>query len=120
MGATMAKVSKNIHQQLSVHQLNAEVSDTPRGKEIQRRLRKRPTISQAEVQALTSELSSLIDEAGRAVWTWRPTEDGKLAQVRDIYVGGTTNQREIAKQAGIGVSTVNRKIQQLREKGEVP
>ena len=62
----MAKVSKDIHQQLSVHQLHAAVSLTPRGKEIQRRLAKRPTISMTEVQALSSELSGLISELGQA------------------------------------------------------
>ena len=57
---------KNIHQQLSVPQLHAAVSLTPRGKVIQSRLGKRPTISMAEVQALSSELSGLISELGQA------------------------------------------------------
>ena len=62
----MTALVKNIHQQLSVHQLHAAVSLTPRGKEIQSRLAKRPSISMAEVQALGSELSGLINELGQA------------------------------------------------------
>ena len=57
---------KNIHQQLSVHQLHAAVSLTPRGREIQSRLAKRPTISMAEVQALSVELSGLVSSLGQA------------------------------------------------------
>ena len=59
-------MKKNIHRQLSVHQLHAAVSLTPRGGEIQSRLAKRPSISMAEVQTLTVELSGLINELGKA------------------------------------------------------
>ncbi|MCH7665810.1 MAG: AAA family ATPase [Acidobacteria bacterium] len=72
----------------------------------------------AEAEPFEAQL--MIDERGRAVWTWKLTEDANLVQVRELYGDGITNQREIANRAGIGVATVNRKIQQLREKGEVP
>jgi putative DNA primase/helicase len=59
------------------------------------------------------------DENGHAIWTWRPLTDDKKQQVLEVYRSGTTNQREIARTLEIGVGTVNRKIQLLREEGEI-
>jgi putative DNA primase/helicase len=58
-------------------------------------------------------------EDGEAVWTWRTLGDGKKHQVLDLCQAGVTNQREIAEELGIGLGTVNRKIQLLREEGEI-
>ena len=57
------------------------------------------------------------DEDGAAVWTWRPLGDVKKAQILELYRSGITKQREIQRELGIGLGTVNRKVQELRNEG---
>ncbi len=71
----------------------------------------------AEAEPFEAELTT--DPDGRAVWAWRPLEDAKKRQVLALYRDGVTKQRDIAAETGLGLGTVNRKIKQLREEGEI-
>jgi putative DNA primase/helicase len=59
------------------------------------------------------------DEAGRAVWTWRAIGDAKRRQILALWRNGVTSQRKIAEAIGIGLGTVNRKVQELRKEGVI-
>lgn len=63
------------------------------------------------------EATMTTDKKGRAVWTWRPLEESTKQQVLDIFTQGVTKQRDIADKLGLGLGTVNRKLQELREEG---
>lgn len=64
------------------------------------------------------EARLVSDPDGRATWVTREleraTEDRVLAMVGD----GVTKQRDIAKELGVGVGTVNRALKRLREEGK--
>jgi putative DNA primase/helicase len=70
-----------------------------------------------DAEPFEAELGS--DSDGQPTWTWRPLEDAKKRQVLQLHEEGLT-QRDIARQLGIGVATVNRKIKQLRAEGSLP
>lgn len=59
------------------------------------------------------------DGNGCSEWIWRPLEDAKRRQVLALYQDGVTNQRDIAKETGFGLGTVNRKIKELRAEGTI-
>ena len=65
------------------------------------------------------EAELLSDENGRSQWAWRPLEDAKKRQVLNIWQDGVTVQRDIARELGIGLGTVNRKLKELREEGKI-
>ena len=63
----MTTIQKNVYHGRSADQYVAEIyMTTPRGREIQRGLAKRPSLPPEEVQALMSELSGLASAAGQA------------------------------------------------------
>ncbi len=71
------------------------------------------------VAAEPFEAELLSDENGRSQWVWRPLEDAKKRQVLALYNDGVIKQRDIAKETGFGLGTVNRKVQELREEGAI-
>ena len=58
------------------------------------------------------------DEHGRSVWTWQPLEDVTTARVLALCRDGLT-QRDISAEVGIGLGSVHRRIQKLRDNGEI-
>ena len=63
----MTTIQKNVYRGRSADQYVAEIyMTTPRGREIQRDLAKRPSLPPDQIQALMSELSGLANAAGQA------------------------------------------------------
>ena len=62
----MTAIQKNVFQALTSNQHSARINMTPRGREIERRLAKRPAISVEEEQALSLELGQLISASQQA------------------------------------------------------
>jgi putative DNA primase/helicase len=64
------------------------------------------------------EASLRTDDRGRPVWTYSLLEDTLKRRVRDLHEDGLS-QRDIGKELGIGLGTVNRKLSALRQEGEL-
>lgn len=62
----MTTLRKDVYRALTADQYTAAISFTPRGREIQRGLAKRPSLSVEEVQALSLELGQLVSAAAEA------------------------------------------------------
>lgn len=63
----MTTIRKDVYQGLTPDQYRAGIQlTTPRGREIQRGLARRPSLSLEEVQALSSELTQLVSAAAQA------------------------------------------------------
>jgi putative DNA primase/helicase len=57
------------------------------------------------------------DDGGRALWTWKPLEEPMGSQILALMSQGVTKQRDLAEKLGVGVGTVNRRVQTLRKEG---
>lgn len=56
---------------------------------------------------------------GEPEWSWCSLGDATKVSVLNLYCSGVTNQRTIAKELGIGLGTVNRRLKQLRNEGAI-
>ncbi len=91
--------------------------DPTRGAKFEVHLTKARGVSGKAAEPFEAELKT--DENGCSQWIWRPLEDAKRRQVLALYQDGVTNQRDIAKETGFGLGTVNRKIKELRAEGTI-
>ena len=62
----MTTIHKNVFQALTIRQHSARINMTPRGRELERRFAKRPSISDEEEHALSLELSQLVGASQEA------------------------------------------------------
>ena len=62
--------------------------------------------------------ASLKEQSGRFLWQTRALEECQLEKVLDLKKEGLT-QREIALETGLSPATINRRLKEAKEKGNL-